>query len=139
MRLQMQAPRRPGNPDDSLIPLINIVFLMLIFFMIAGHITSARLPGDVQLPASTQINPAPPGYHVLAVNTSGEMTLDQIPVTAEAFDKTLQELLLDDPELPLQLCLDQDLDAATLTPLLKQLRALGLHKVMLISSRATTS
>jgi biopolymer transport protein ExbD len=29
------------NGDDNLIPLINIVFLMLIFFMVAGHISAS--------------------------------------------------------------------------------------------------
>jgi biopolymer transport protein ExbD len=135
MRIQIATPRHQGNPDDRLIPLINIVFLMLIFFMIAGHVTSQRLPGDVQLPNSTQVNPAQQGLHVLAVNTRGELTLDQEPVTEDALAQKLQELMQDDPELTLQLCLDHALDAATLTPLLKQLRTLGLHKVMLISSQ----
>lgn len=139
MRMQLTTPHRPGNPDDSLIPLINIVFLMLIFFMIAGHITSQRVPGDVRLPNSSQINPAQPNQHVLAVNTAGEFTLDQAPVTSDALQRTLQTLIKEDPELSLQLCLDQELDAATLTPLLKQLRTLGVHKVMLISARGSAS
>ena len=33
-----EAPRK-DNTDDQLIPLINIVFLMLIFFMVAGQIS----------------------------------------------------------------------------------------------------
>ena len=33
-----EAPRK-DNSDDQLIPLINIVFLMLIFFMVAGQIS----------------------------------------------------------------------------------------------------
>lgn len=135
MRIEIATPRHQGNPDDRLIPLINIVFLMLIFFMVAGHVTSQRLPGDVQLPNSTQVNPAQQGLHVLAVNARSELTLNQEPVTEDALAQQLQKLMQDDPELTLQLCLDHALDAATLTPLLKQLRALGLHKVMLISSQ----
>ncbi|GHA00311.1 hypothetical protein GCM10008090_06290 [Arenicella chitinivorans] len=44
--------RRVSNNDQSLIPLINIVFLLLIFFMIAGQI-SAFDPRDTVPPAST--------------------------------------------------------------------------------------
>lgn len=138
MRVQIASPHRASNPDDRLIPLINIVFLMLIFFMVAGHVTRQRLPGDVELPRSSQVNPAQQDYHVLAVNRVGELNLDQTPVTSEELAQSLQTLLADDPELSLQLFLDHELDAATLTPLLKQLRALGLHKVMLISSRGAT-
>lgn len=138
MRLPITIPRPQGNPDDRLIPLINIVFLMLIFFMIAGHITHQRLPGDVQLPSSTQINPAEQGHHRLAISHRGELTLDQKPVTTDGLEQALRALMAEDPELSLQLCLDHALDAATLTPLLKQLRTLGLHKVMLISARGAT-
>lgn len=34
----LMARRGTANPDDNLIPLINIVFLLLIFFMVAGQI-----------------------------------------------------------------------------------------------------
>ena len=33
--IDFQRPRKQSNPEDSLIPLINIVFLLLIFFMVA--------------------------------------------------------------------------------------------------------
>ncbi|MDO6593013.1 biopolymer transporter ExbD [Neptuniibacter sp. 1_MG-2023] len=37
--------------DDSMVPAINIVFLLLIFFMIAGHIEARN--ADLQIPASS--------------------------------------------------------------------------------------
>ena len=43
--------RRSVNNDQSLIPLINIVFLLLIFFMITGQI-SAFDPRDTLPPVS---------------------------------------------------------------------------------------
>jgi biopolymer transport protein ExbD len=138
MQLPLATARRHNNPDDRLIPLINIVFLMLIFFMVAGHITRQRTPGDVTLPASTQINPAEQYQRVLAVNAKGELTLDAQSVSAEELATALQPQLAADPELVVQLALDRDLQAQTLTPLLKQLRELGLQKVTLISVRTTT-
>lgn len=49
MNSMLPTPRR-RNSDDNLIPLINIVFLLLIFFMIAGQVRNA-LP-DLELPRS---------------------------------------------------------------------------------------
>ena len=40
----------PRSSDDGLIPMINIVFLLLIFFMIAGQI--AQQEPNLQLPIS---------------------------------------------------------------------------------------
>lgn len=43
--------RRHKSAEDNMIPLINIVFLLLIFFMIAG--TIARVPSaDIELPST---------------------------------------------------------------------------------------
>ena len=38
--------------DDSLLPLVNIIFLLLIFFMIAGVIEKRIVKDDIELPAA---------------------------------------------------------------------------------------
>jgi biopolymer transport protein ExbD len=42
--------RAPASIDEGMIPAINIVFLLLIFFMISGHIQANR--SALELPAS---------------------------------------------------------------------------------------
>ena len=37
--------------DDGLLPLVNIIFLLLIFFMIAGVIEKRIVKDDIELPA----------------------------------------------------------------------------------------
>ena len=38
--------------DDSLLPLVNIIFLLLIFFMIAGVIEKRLIKDDIELPSA---------------------------------------------------------------------------------------
>ena len=38
--------------DDSLLPLVNIIFLLLIFFMIAGVIEKRIIKDDIELPSA---------------------------------------------------------------------------------------
>ena len=38
--------------DDGLLPLVNIIFLLLIFFMIAGFIEKKIVKDDIELPAA---------------------------------------------------------------------------------------
>ncbi len=38
--------------DDGLLPLVNIIFLLLIFFMIAGVIEKKIVKDDIELPAA---------------------------------------------------------------------------------------
>lgn len=51
MKVGQSIQHKKPNQDDNLIPLINIVFLMLIFFMVAGHISESD-PIKVQAPSS---------------------------------------------------------------------------------------
>jgi len=41
--------------DDSLLPLVNIIFLLLIFFMIAGVIEKRIIKDDIELPSADLI------------------------------------------------------------------------------------
>ena len=45
-------PPRPRNEDERILPLINVVFLLLIFFMLAGRL-SASDPFQVEPPRSS--------------------------------------------------------------------------------------
>jgi biopolymer transport protein ExbD len=38
--------------DDTLLPLVNIIFLLLIFFMIAGVIEKRIIKDDIELPSA---------------------------------------------------------------------------------------
>ena len=49
---ELISTRRKRTTDDNVIPLINIVFLLLIFFMVAGQIQ--RIPAEaIRLPVMT--------------------------------------------------------------------------------------
>ena len=50
--MELIRSKKPNsNSDDNLIPLINIVFLLLIFFMVAGQMQKP-LATDITLPVS---------------------------------------------------------------------------------------
>ncbi|MCG8693196.1 MAG: biopolymer transporter ExbD, partial [Minwuiales bacterium] len=55
MALRRFTSRR--SDDDRILPLINVVFLLLIFFMLAGRL-SAGDPFRVDPPASVSADPA---------------------------------------------------------------------------------
>lgn len=54
--MRLRAPRRMDHDDDRLVPLINVVFLMLIFFMLVGSI-EATDPARVEPPESSTETP----------------------------------------------------------------------------------
>jgi biopolymer transport protein ExbD len=61
--------------DDNMIPLINIVFLLLIFFMVAGQI-KAQPNKEIELPKSTQLTTADTLPMRLELHANGELKLN---------------------------------------------------------------
>jgi biopolymer transport protein ExbD len=53
----MDNERVTSSSDDNMIPLINIVFLLLIFFMVAGQI-KAQPDKEITLPVSSELENA---------------------------------------------------------------------------------
>ena len=79
---QAQTQRRKTNSDDNLIPLINIVFLLLIFFMIAGKIEQIQDAG-LTLPENSQTKPAVAQPITLQLSKDNEIHLNNEVVNFE--------------------------------------------------------
>jgi hypothetical protein len=78
-----QGRRWPRRRADPLIALINVVFLLLVFLMIAGTI-SPRLSGDVTLIDATDPEArTPPDAAVILPD--GRLMFDGAEMTAEAY------------------------------------------------------
>jgi biopolymer transport protein ExbD len=73
--------RRP--PDEHVIPLINVVFLLLIFFMLVGRIEPPA-PVAVEPPASARARAVAPAGPVVAVAADGRAWLDGAPIEPAA-------------------------------------------------------
>ena len=112
--------KKNRNSDDNMIPLINIVFLLLIFFMVAGQIR-AMPDASLKLPKAALEKPQSADTLRLEVSADGQMRLN-----GEAVDSAgLEQWLLgqaDTHKLAIALFADQQTKAADLEPALTLLR-----------------
>ncbi len=116
---------------EPTIALINVVFLMLIFFMITGTL-APPMDGDVKLIQTEGLEGHEPP-DTLVVHGGGRLSLRGVPVAdAESFMTGLK----DEEKETLRLVPDRDLPAAELVQLANTLRGLGAGRVVLISERA---
>jgi biopolymer transport protein ExbD len=138
------ASRRALSMDNALIPLINIVFLMLIFFMLAGSITAPdALP--VEPPLSRQGKSVEDDPIALLLGRDGRIALNGQVVSPDALDARLTELLAARPTAgaastaasrpALQLKADAAVDVGALRELMSRLRALGVARVQLTAQQ----
>lgn len=88
MILNDNTVKRPKNDDDNLIPLINIVFLMLIFFIVAGQIQ----PSDgvkVESPSSVSDTELTPERLKVVISEQDELFIDGAQMPKETFEDRL--------------------------------------------------
>ena len=124
--------QRDGDSDNSVIPLINVVFLMLIFFMVAGQIQKSD-PIKVTPPNSiNEQRPERDPDALIIMGANGELYLNDASVQIEDVEQTLANLFensADQEAFWVQVKADGELDIASLRPLFSAIRRSGLTKV----------
>jgi biopolymer transport protein ExbD len=82
--------KRKKGGDTHLISLINIVFLILVFFMIMGRITPQDIL-SIDPPASRNAKPAKSGDIVVLVDSSGRIAVNSERVDRSVLSATLSQ------------------------------------------------
>lgn len=125
-------PTRRRSDDDSVLPLINVVFLLLIFFMVAGRL-SASDPFRISPPRSASEAAVDIEEMLILVGADGRIALDGTELDAATLAKTVGERIAEAPETPVQLKADGRAEADHVIALMEKLRAAGLPKLQLLT------
>ena len=125
-------PRRARSNDIGVIPLINIVLLLLIFFLIAGQMADRQ---EFRPPTSVINKPIRYQPITLSLNTHQQLALNGEDLSFETLGPALQAALSDDTQR-VALQVDRDVTAGTLDKLLDVIRAHNVATVMLYSVNA---
>ena len=123
-------PKRPRSTEENVLPLINIVFLLLIFFMLAG-VLAQNPPFELNSPATAETEEAAQlQRQVLAVAADGRLAFAGEPIERD----DLAEALADWPDdKPLQIRADGGIKAESMTGLFAALRSAGISEVDLLT------
>ena len=122
-----RAPRRPAALDA--VPMINVAFLLLIFFLLAARIAPPD-PLAVTLPEADAATESTPG-DALYVAADGALAFRG--ATGEAVYAALASAAGD---APLAMRVDRNLDGADLADILARVAEAGVSEVTLIVSPA---
>ncbi|GAA4230178.1 biopolymer transport protein ExbD [Sagittula marina] len=125
----MQRRRRTSDREPTT-ALINIVFLMLIFFLVAGTLAQP-LGKDLTLVRTADLDRQNPA-NALVVHADGRMTYRGAEVaSAEAYVAGLTE----EERVRVRIVPDRDLPAKELVQLGRALRTAGAESVVLVTER----
>ena len=128
----MLTRRRPKPKAEPTIALINVVFLMLVFFMVAGSLAPALDPA-VRLVEAADLEAAPPP-DTLVIRADGSLHFRGAELTSpEAYVRIVRE---EEAIFAARLVPDRALPALTLVAISKELRSLGATRITLLSERS---
>ncbi|CUA95826.1 ExbD/TolR family protein [Pannonibacter indicus] len=132
VRIPLEKTRRKM---ESTISLINIVFLMLIFFLVAGQLAP---PADkqVDLVETTDAESLPPP-EALYVRADGTLVFRGQPTDAASY-LAANPLPAEGPDSLLKLGVDRNLDAARLVEIVDELYAAGAPAIRVVTRKAGT-
>jgi biopolymer transport protein ExbD len=126
MRLR-ERPKRDYTVDIT--PLVDVVFLMLIFFMVS---TSFKVASSLklELPASTSHEQVTDAKEVVvSINAGGQFYVQDEPVSDSALRKRILNVTKGDPNMRVVLRADADSQYKRAVYVLDVLRQLGMGKV----------
>ncbi|MGQ9658670.1 MAG: ExbD/TolR family protein [Thermochromatium sp.] len=129
--MKLRRPNRRPPDDGRLIPLINVIFLMLIFFIVMGRLTPPELL-DVVPPAANAGRKLAEARLLLLIDAEGRMALDDRRLEVEALAEMIAALA-DPASRSVTIKADARLDAGSLRKVLTLLREAGIARVELMT------
>ena len=130
--MMRHAPTRT-KPEPT-IALINIVFLMLIFFMVAGTLAPPADP-DVTLVNTSELDSREPSYALVVTSDAALRYRGKAVSDPTAYLADLGFDVEKGPKIA-RILPDRDAPAAVLLGVARDLRAGGADKVMIVTEKA---
>ena len=129
------GPERPRREYEYLVPLINVVFLLITFFLITGTMQMAE-PVKVELPAGSIDETKPAEAVTVYVATDGLVyMLDQV-IEARFAPYMLRSYFMKEGHRSVQVKADKNSDAETLIDLMEQMREIKIEEIILLTEHA---
>lgn len=132
----MKLNRTARSPhSETIIALIDVVFFLLVFFMLIGRM-DATAPFEVSPPTASSGTDMPAGGLTLAVGRDGALALDSIPIDLAALEPALIAALERDSDLRLRVNAHRDAELRHVLPLVGLAEASGVRDVVLVVTPA---
>ena len=118
--------------ENSMLPLVNIIFLLLIFFMIAGVIQKQKELYEVDLGKATIDKYVEKKINTIFINDDGSLVFNDKPIAFGNLNKVVASIK-DKSEL--MIAADKELSAFRLNQVLLVLAKQDIKKILIMTSK----
>ena len=125
--------RRNQEPEDfQMAPMIDMVFLLLVFFMTVASVAKSQRQVELDLPESqeSKIPEDASGRGILSVDAGGLYYIGDVPHSLEAISTAIKTRISTNPELRVQVRADQATEYAAVQKLLKAAAQAGAYEII---------
>ncbi|HAT42839.1 MAG TPA: biopolymer transporter ExbD [Rheinheimera sp.] len=113
----------------DLTPMLDVVFIMLIFFIVTtSFVKEAGI--DVNRPKASQAQTKQNATVFVAVKASGEVWLDKRPVDIELVGATIEKMLAESPTDTVVLQADKEAKHGVVVSVMDQIKLAGIEKIV---------
>ena len=121
--------RRAMN-EINMVPFIDVMLVLLIIFMVTATVIT---PGSINIPSAGQAPRAPDKRIDVMIDADGKLSLGGELVRKDASEKeavaAIRQLLASQPDMPVMIAADSELQYRQVMSMMKQLREAGVQRV----------
>ena len=132
--MEFAEPRRRPQ-EEAILPLINVVFLLLIFFMLAGSLAASD-PVPADPPLSTNEGETGSRDLVIVMGADGLISVDGAIVEEDGLAAAIEAALAANASRSIWLKADAQADSLKVIALMDALQEAGAERVKLLTAQA---
>ena len=125
-------PPRTRNDEERILPLINVVFLLLVFFMVAGRLAASD-PFRIEPPHSASGGMVETRPMLVLVGADGRLALDGTVMDEAALKAAVAGRLEEDAGSVVRLKADGGAEAVRVVTVMELLREAGVERLKLLT------
>ncbi|MFP4157671.1 MAG: ExbD/TolR family protein [Opitutales bacterium] len=125
--------RRNQEPEEfQMAPMIDMVFLLLVFFMTVASVAKSQRQIELDLPESeeSKVPEDASGRGILSVDAEGNYYIGDEPHTLNQVRDAISARLQAEPELQVQIRADRETEYAAVQKLLKTAAEAGAYEII---------
>ena len=126
------------QPPETIVALIDVVFFLLVFFMLIGRM-DATAPFDVTPPTATTGADMPSGGVTISISEDGTLALDGRLLDRSGLDGAMQGLIAEDAGVLIRVNAHRATELRHVLPVVSRMEELGARDVVLVVTPETNA
>lgn len=132
--MKITPPNDERRPEPSVVPLVNVVFLLLVFFMLVGRLAAPE-PLDIQPPRSLSGEDDTGQTVKILLTREHSIAINRTVVRESELAGRVSEILAHSPAASFQIKADANADAVWMIGIMETLRGAGVERLTLLTER----